>query len=339
MAARLECLDIEWEGDLGVQSSHMYKGILFLFTAPDLFGGVPGDDEFAPYIRDTLAASDAVWRISSWHVLMREMQIGGKSDQSGWGVYEESRRGGAIVATGHEHSYGRTHPLSHCATQTVASFDNEFTIARDDPETPQDEGVTFVHYNGLGGQSVREQERCFPTAAPYGCSGEWAAIYAEQQGANYGALFGTFNYGGYPRRAHFYFKDIDNYVADEFTVETTWGPCCEADLDGSCRVDAGDFLVMLGAWGTDPDGPPDLDGNGVVAVPDLLDLLFAWGPCAIFDLLGDLDGDGDVDAVDFLYLMVQWGPCPPPPSACTADLDGDGAVAVPDLLILLSNWS
>ena len=28
---------------------------------------------------------------------MKDMQIGGKIDESGWDVYEESRRGGAIV--------------------------------------------------------------------------------------------------------------------------------------------------------------------------------------------------------------------------------------------------
>lgn len=55
--------------------------------------------------------------------------------------------------------------------------------------------------------------------------------------------------------------------------------CCPADLNGDCLVGIEDFLGLLAAWGTDPDGPPDLDGNGVVGIEDFLDLLAAWGRC------------------------------------------------------------
>ncbi len=54
---------------------------------------------------------------------------------------------------------------------------------------------------------------------------------------------------------------------------------CLADVDGNGAVDVIDLLAMLGAWGTDPGGPPDLDGDGNVGVIDLLALLTAWGPC------------------------------------------------------------
>ena len=37
---------------------------------------------------------------------------------------------------------------------------------------------------------------------------------------------------------------------------------CLADLNGSGDVGEGDVLLLLGAWGTDPDGPPDLNGDG-----------------------------------------------------------------------------
>jgi hypothetical protein len=277
LEARMSCLGLAWDGDLGVRSAHTYQGIVFVLTAPDVFGD--GDSDYAPCIRDQLAATDAMWRISSWHKLMEAMQVGGKSDDSGWSVYEESRRGGAVIATGHEHSYARTHPLRNCQNRVVDSVGDWFTIARDDPDTPDDEGVTFVHHNGLGGKGIRDQERCLPTVAPYGCSGEWAAIYAEQQGANHGALFGVFNAGGNPRLAHFYFKDIDGNVPDEFHVEITWGPCCRFDVDGDCEVATGDVLELLEAWGADPGGPPDFDSDGDVDVNDFLDLLARWGPC------------------------------------------------------------
>ncbi len=54
---------------------------------------------------------------------------------------------------------------------------------------------------------------------------------------------------------------------------------CLADLDQSGDVGTGDLLTLLGAWGTDPGGPPDFDGDGVVNGADLIILLGAWGAC------------------------------------------------------------
>jgi hypothetical protein len=213
MVARMNRLGIPWEGVLGVQSSLYFEGIFIVLTAPGLFGD--GDDVHAPYIRDQLAGDDSIWRISSWHYNQRAMQVGGKGDSAGWGVYEESRAGGAIIATGHEHSYSRTHLLSSCEHQVVASTADPLVLAADDPATPEvDEGRSFVFVSGLGGKSVRDQE----------LDGDWwASIYTSDQGATHGALFGEFNHGGNPRLAHFYFKDIAGNVPDEFTVESTLG--------------------------------------------------------------------------------------------------------------------
>lgn len=54
---------------------------------------------------------------------------------------------------------------------------------------------------------------------------------------------------------------------------------CAHDLNGDNDVGVIDLLVLLGAWGTDPLGPPDYNGNGIVDVLDLLELLGQWGPC------------------------------------------------------------
>jgi hypothetical protein len=118
---------------------------------------------------------------------MKAMQIGGKSDATGWEVYEECRIAGAIIATGHEHSYERTRTLTSIQNQIV------------DPEWPEannvrvGEGSSFVFVSGLGGASIRNQDRCSPFTFPYGCNGEWASIYTSDQGANSGALFCSFN--------------------------------------------------------------------------------------------------------------------------------------------------
>ena len=85
------------------------------------------------------------------------MQVGGKSDEMGWEVYETCRRLGAIVETGHEHSYSRTKTLSNIQTQTVDSSCSSATALC------VGLGRTFVNVVGLGGNSVRDQ-----TALPTG---------------------------------------------------------------------------------------------------------------------------------------------------------------------------
>ena len=41
-----------------------------------------------------------------------------------------------------------------------------------------------------------------------------------------------------------------------------------------------DLIALLGAWGSDPGGPPDFDGDGNVGAADLIELLGSWGPCS-----------------------------------------------------------
>jgi hypothetical protein len=96
--------------------------------------------------------------------------------------------------------------------------------AASDPADPRvAPGSTFVAVVGLGGSSVRSQQRCLPETYPYGCNGEWAKIYTSNQGATYGALFITFNVAGDPRKATAYFKNISGQVVDQFTVRTEVG--------------------------------------------------------------------------------------------------------------------
>ena len=193
--ARAQRLGIEWDGQMGVQSSLKYKGIFIVMVAP----GVKGSGHDA-YIKAQLEKDKSIWSIAAWHKNMTKMQVGGKTDDTGWGVYEEARKGGAIIATGHEHSYSRTYLLSDIANQVVASTSDTLVLTA---------GETFVFVSGLAGKSIRDQE----------IDGKWwASIYTSTQDANYGALFGEFNYQGIPNLAHFYFKDIDGNIPDEFFV-------------------------------------------------------------------------------------------------------------------------
>jgi hypothetical protein len=205
---RFARIGIPWCGTLGVQSALHYKGIFFVFTTPGLSPTVDLGNNDA-YIRNQLAVDHSVWSISSWHKNMHLMQAGGKSDETGWEVYEESRAGGAITINGHEHSYFRTHLLSSMINQTVASTSNTLAVTK---------GSSFVAVSGLGGKSRRNQE----------VTGSWIAkIYATpclpadpicQADAVEGALFGVFNVDGQMNKANFYFKDVNGQIIDSFTV-------------------------------------------------------------------------------------------------------------------------
>jgi hypothetical protein len=205
---RFNRLGMTWTGDLGVQSAFHFRGLFIVMTAPGIGSGFDAGNSDT-YIRDQLAADDSIWSICSWHKDMRLMQVGGKTDETGWGVYEEARKGGAIVATAHEHSYSRTHLLSSMMNQTVASTSNTLTLTK---------GNSFAFVSGLGGNSVRPQLLDGPW---------WASIYAStclagdpvcQPNGNFGALFGVFNVDGQPNKALFYFKDISGRVVETFTV-------------------------------------------------------------------------------------------------------------------------
>lgn len=160
-----------------------------------------------------LEGENHIWKICQWHQNQQAMQVGGKSDEMGWGVYEACREQGAIIETGHEHSYERTRTLTSTIQQVTDSTcpnPNELCVGP---------GRTFVNVVGLGGNSVRPQLRCLPATFPYGCSQEWASIYTSNQNGNYGAQFITFNVDGDPTKAVGYFKDVAGNVIDNFTVK------------------------------------------------------------------------------------------------------------------------
>jgi hypothetical protein len=249
LEARMQRLGIPWQGDLGVQSTFEFRGIFFVLTAPNIFGA--GDGFYDLYIRDQLAANRSIWRISGWHENMTLMQVETKGNQTGWGVYEESRRGGAIITTAHSHTYSRSHLMSRISPQQIADTSNQLVIDEDDPATPEDEGRSFVVVSGIAGRSIRSQSRDDPW---------WASIYTSSQNAEFGALFGVFNEGGMPDRARFYFKNVAGEVIDEFFVTSAVNASLEPTLlVGDVAIEEGDtgsreadVHVVLVA----PDGSP-----------------------------------------------------------------------------------
>ncbi|MDH3677655.1 MAG: metallophosphoesterase [Nitrosopumilus sp.] len=227
LANRLDRLsDIECKGDIGVNSSCKYKGVFFILSGVGTLGS-----NHSSFIEKELLADNSIWRICSWHKNMNAMQLGSKSDETGWEVYKNCRNGGAIIATGHEHSYSRTKTLSNFSTQTVNpqwTHPNDVMIGTNS---------SFAFVSGIAGHSIRNQDRCLPTTFPYGCNGEWANIYTSDQNANYGALFCTFFVDGKPNKANCYFKDILGSIPDQFTITSLiYGPLCSPPLSDNWIV-------------------------------------------------------------------------------------------------------
>ena len=188
-------------GDLGVNSYCTYGGLFFVLSGVGLIGS-----DGASFIKDALASEEAresLWRICSWHMLQRLMQVGGHGDAVGWEPYEECRKAGAIVATGHEHSYSRTHLMDNFETQSIASTSDVLHV---------DAGKSFAFVSGLAGESIRDQDDQL-ASNPW-----WAAVHTADQGADYGALFCVLNHGGVANRGYCYFKDLNGVIADAFGV-------------------------------------------------------------------------------------------------------------------------
>ena len=185
-------------GDFGVNSACTYKGVFFVLSGIGTLGS-----NHIEYLKEQLANSNAVWKICSWHKNQRLMQVGGKSNEVGWNAYEVCRLEGAIIATGHEHSYSRTHLMSSFESQTIASTSNHLILS---------EGKSFAFVSGLGGANIRTQ------VDGLGSNSWWASVYTADENAKFGVLFCSFNTNSNENEAVCYFKDIDGNIVDSFNL-------------------------------------------------------------------------------------------------------------------------
>ena len=186
---------VKCSGSYAQQMTCNYNNIYFVMPAIGSYGTTSSQEAYIASSLNSIPAG--AWRVCAWHKNQQDMQVGGKTNEVGWTAYENCRKKGAIIATGPEHSYSRTHLLSSMTNKTVASTTSPYTLTA---------GRTFAFVSGLGGVEVRDQER----------SGNWwAKIYTSTQGATYGVMFGTF----YSDHADFYFKNTKGVIVDKFTVK------------------------------------------------------------------------------------------------------------------------
>ena len=205
--------DVRCEGDMGVDAGCVSGDLFIALSGVGTYPAARALSDHVERLGRRLASASAPWKICAWHKNQRAMQPGEKRDEVGWAAYEQCRRAGAIIVTAHEHVYARTRTLVDLPRRTVS------------PEAPAHDrlvvrpGSTFVVVSGLGGRSIRDQERCLPRTYPYGCNGEWASIYTSDQDARPGVLFLRLSADEDRRWGSGYFKNIDCVIVDRFTIE------------------------------------------------------------------------------------------------------------------------
>jgi len=175
-----------------------WNGLYFVFSGAGTYGSGHVD-----YMDQALAEHAVVWKIVSWHKNQRLMQIGGKTDEVGWDTYDTARKYGAIIATGHEHSYCRSHLMSDFRTQRIATTNQTLH---------PDIGETFVFVSGLAGKDIRAWDETLKNN-PW-----WAAVGAWDNGITDGVLLCTFNVNGVLRNAHCEQHDRFGRLWDRFDI-------------------------------------------------------------------------------------------------------------------------
>jgi hypothetical protein len=210
-------------GELGVRASCRFRGLQIVESCigtNELRSNCGADSaDQVGFIRSALAADNALFKICSWHKNQHDMQVGTKGNEVGWSAYQECMRAGAIVSTGHEHSYARTRILNNLGNASAGhGVTGPFDVMQ------LSAGNTFVFVSGLAGVGIRDY-----SANNHDDDTWWASYYAANRWVKngtlmtgtgtYGALFVRFNVGGNPKRANAYFKDVNGRLVDEFTIQ------------------------------------------------------------------------------------------------------------------------
>lgn len=221
------CRGFTDQRDLGIDSQCSYQG-LYLATSGIGVMGSESEYHLEKFLRSNAAQP---WKICAWHKNQRDMQAGAKTDEVGWRSYQLCQKYGAMIVTGHEHSYARTRTLTALGKRNenhgAIGVPNEVSLGIE---------KTFVISSGIGGHSRR----------PWYCSlhdgdGWWASVFTtnftlingqqvgkkdcsnietinSQQSKEYGALFIEFNYQGQPRRARGQFIIVSGKILDDFMI-------------------------------------------------------------------------------------------------------------------------
>jgi len=183
--------NLNCEGEYGEAFVCNYGPVSFIISA---IGTLPG--EHMKFLEDVLPKVDNSWKICAWHKNYKGYQVGGKKTEVDLGAYELCGDNGAIIMTGHEHTYSRTHGLNDVTNFVVGDSVSPYDISNN----------SMIFVSGLGGRGVRDTHDDIKDI--------WGSIYSEQQGAKAGALICTFK----NTTADCEFVNTDREVVDKFKL-------------------------------------------------------------------------------------------------------------------------
>lgn len=158
-------------GRPGLSASCVYRGVQLVMSEIGTLGKRVYDEAF---IKNELEKSRSPWKLCLWHKTQHDMQVGAKQDEVGWVAYQACQAAGAIVVTGHEHSYARSRTLT-----AIGDMVHGHGAVGPLNKVEVGPGRTFVAVSGLGGIQTRK----FDTS--HIADGWWGAYFtADRQIVN-----------------------------------------------------------------------------------------------------------------------------------------------------------
>lgn len=286
-------------GEYGVNAKCTYRGLSFVLSGAGTRGS--GWDTF---IKSSFSSDPSIWKVCTWHKNMAAMQVGSKGDEAGWPVYEACRQMGALIMTGHEHSYHRTKTMTNIQSQIIDP------TCSDPSQECVSPGKTFVVVSGLGGRDMRNQDKCLPATYPYGCNGLWSKIYTSNQtnGAQkFGALFIIFNYQGSPTKAHAYFKNTNGEIIDQFDIGSGNGVINNGNPTPTPTTGQSTPVPTISSGSCSTKSQGDADCNGSINLADF-EIFRKEFTGILASRNADFDSNGSVGISDFeLWRRTSYG--------------------------------
>jgi predicted phosphodiesterase len=221
MDRRASIAQADCTGTIGEQEACTFQNLLLVLTAVGTMDP-PGDQSHEDFIAEQLGSSESIWKVCGWHKNQNDMQVGEKGDEVGWDAYRRCMDFGAIIATGHEHSYSRTVNLTDLGNEEAGHGN---LLGRDPAQLELAPGNTFVVVSGLGGTGIREY-----IEDQHDDDTWWATIYTSDYVMQYGdvveglpvvpgVFFVDFHVDGDPYKARAYFKSVLGDIVDEFEIQ------------------------------------------------------------------------------------------------------------------------
>ncbi|OMH80891.1 hypothetical protein AX774_g5666 [Zancudomyces culisetae] len=183
-------------GEYGINMICGWNGLSIVTSGVGTMGS-----GFVDFIEDTFSLSRSNWKLCSWHKCQRNYQIGDKSNETGYTIYDICRRYGGIVLTSHTHTYSRTKLVDHYKKMKYSNDTENMTLHV---------GKSFNIVSGLGGHSIDSSNKRLKSN-PW-----WASGVSKEDGKVAGATLCTFHVDNDPKKARCVFKDIDGKIWDEW---------------------------------------------------------------------------------------------------------------------------